>query len=254
MRPTARSTGDAIHHLAPRRGPLAALRAAPDGPEAARFRQLRAHLRRHGDPQVIALRGLHRRAGVATVAANLALAFAEGRAEAVALLGEGAVVEQLERLVAAMSAPHGAAPPIEPALEPTPEPTPEIGWWRIACAPRLDLLQCTNDLAPSLAALLPSLRARYRHVIVALPASAPAPPDIDALLTVSRWRDRRIVVGPREADLDARAPGRSPTGDRPGDSSSFLGPGVGPGSDYFAGAGAGGRSSTPSVVGPDTAR
>ncbi len=213
MRTTADSSGGPL--LPARsfaRRPSLPLHDRPDGPEAARYRVLRARLRRLGDPQVIVVRGEHRRAGAEAVAVNLALAFAEGRHDEVALVGDRFATPALLRLLAAFG-PRASA---RLAGERCPIP----GWSRGEISERIDMLLPSGPSPLALDEVLALARPAYRHVLVAVPCGAP-PSESDALLAIARRRG----VGPRPAATlylvrSAGAPGRPHDGDRPGASTT----------------------------------
>lgn len=190
--------------------PSLLVRAAPDGEGAAGFRQLRARLRRHGDPQVIAVAGGRACAGAPAIAANLALAFAEGSREAVALVADPRSAPSLRRLFRSIDPPA------------TPEPGerwPDARWRSVEGAPRLDVLWPLDAGAPPpLDLLIAWLRMRYRHVVLAWESSGWLP-RADALLLVGRGRGwpSAARVFDAGAARETGEPGRSKiVFDRPG--------------------------------------
>lgn len=99
--------------------PALVVYATPGSAAAASYRLLRAWLRRHGDPRVIALSGFHARAGTSRAAVNLAFALAEGRPRRVALVDGHLEAPALAGLLGLRprglrAPPRSAYPPIEP--------------------------------------------------------------------------------------------------------------------------------------------
>jgi hypothetical protein len=179
------------------------MRAAPDGREAVAYRQLRARLRRRGDPQVIGLVGEGPRAGTMVAAANLALAFTEGRRRAVALVDGSCGSPSLRRLLRLRGRPDGEGEGARPS---------GAAARVVDCLPPVDVVLGaggSGDGAPgsaALARLLGALRERYAYVVVALaPECEPAPP-VDALLVVSRGAAGALRIVHASSAGGAQAP------------------------------------------------
>jgi Mrp family chromosome partitioning ATPase len=176
------------HPLRPAVDPALVMRTAPDGPDAIGYRQLRARLRRHGDPQVIGLSSLHPRAGVSVAAANLALALAEAPRRRVALVDANLRAPSLHLLFDL---------PVPRRADADPVPLPYL--------PRLHVLRgealCRAGGSGFAAAAerLAALRADYDYVVVDLAPLPARRPPLDMLLHVSRHPAGaiRIVVARR---------------------------------------------------------
>jgi len=160
--------------------PALVMRTAPDGPEAVAYRHLRARLRRHGDPQVIALSGAHPGAGTSAAAANLAIALTEGRRD-VLLVDDDVRSPSLHRL---LDLPRGPLDR-EATIGGLALPDRRL----VSYLPRLDVLACADDPerpSEGIGDAIAVLREQYDYVIVDLAPGLERVPAVDAVLVVSR--------------------------------------------------------------------
>lgn len=182
------------------------VRTEPGSPAAASYRQLRAWLRRHGDPRIIALSGFYLRAGTSRAAVNLAFTLAEGRPCRVALVDGNLENPMLANLLAAH--PRGLREPRfgAPAEVPTSDDRLATLPWRLASArtdeplvaslpfgerPRLYLPRASATLA-ALPSLLSLLHDHYDRVVIDLAPRTTRLPAAEIVLAVALAADGRL--------------------------------------------------------------
>ncbi len=166
----------------------------PDSAESQQYRLLRYRLKETSDPRLIGISSPVQGEGKTTVAANLALALAEGRRVKIALLDLNLRKPDLAGLFG-ISVPGSVAEQLRNRRN-----NPDANWDALELGSRLHLLAGNQGVenpapllnSPEMTALMQDMAELYDHVVVDLPAVLMAADvksiqsDLDAIVLVCR--------------------------------------------------------------------